>query len=239
MALERQPVVHQAKDTLFIFTAVPCAKDHGNLLLNIERDGDLAVQAVALPVLVDLGTRVDYCKIGLEADKLLSRLGADEHVRHKVLLPRELVHETHFFLRRRVGPAVPVKDVALVERVKAGDGLGQQILKHLRRGGLVHAAPPHVPIRLGPFVLDHPLVPGGAPRELARVDRERVAILGLDHHALAVALLVLEKLGIRKVVVDRRRVVNAQRRDAHRVARGGEGAALGQGGAADEAEREH
>ena len=94
--LERQPVVHQAKYTLLVLTSVPRAEDHGDLLLNVERDGDLAVQPVLLPVVVHLRARVDDRKVGLEPNELLARLRSNEHG-HKVLLPRSSWTKRTFF----------------------------------------------------------------------------------------------------------------------------------------------
>ena len=69
-ALEGQPVVHEAKDTLFVFSAIPRAKDDSDALLNVERNRHVRVEVVLLPLVVDDGACVDDGEIGRKALEL-------------------------------------------------------------------------------------------------------------------------------------------------------------------------
>ena len=57
-SLDRQPVVHHGEDSLFHLTAVPGAADNGHILLDIEDDENLGIEAVLFPVLVGQTGRI-------------------------------------------------------------------------------------------------------------------------------------------------------------------------------------
>ena len=76
-ALLREPVVHHGEDAFLHLAAVGRATDDLNLLLDAQRHKDLAVQTVALPVLVDELARIDHGEV-LLGDWGLARLNSEK-----------------------------------------------------------------------------------------------------------------------------------------------------------------
>ena len=198
-ALEREPVVHEGEDTLLHLTTVGGADDDGDLLLEVEADEGLGVQALGLPVLVDeaLGG-VDDGEVGDEVLDLLLGLGDDEHVLDEVVLPGPLGDETDLLEGGLGGAAVGIEDVDLLA-VHVGLDVAVELVEDLRADGLVGGdlAPPDVV--LGGLLLDEVLILGGTAGVFAGIDG--VAAEG-GHLALLVLDLVLEDLLVAEIVVD-------------------------------------
>mmetsp|Transcript_3864 Transcript_3864/g.12892 ORF Transcript_3864/g.12892 Transcript_3864/m.12892 type:complete len:667 (-) Transcript_3864:49-2049(-) len=219
-APEREQVVHEREDALLVLAAVVGAVDDRELPLEVEGDGDVAVQAVRLPALVPQRARVDDREVHalVRRQEARERLGPDEHVRHEVLLPRELVHEADVDARARARAAVQVRDVDFVEAVEVVDGPREELVEDLGPHGLVHGAPPEVLLRLGAGAPHGPLVARRPARELARVHGERVPVGRAREDALAVGELVGPELLEGQVAEDRRRPRDAERVEARGLA---------------------
>mmetsp|Transcript_25094 Transcript_25094/g.51269 ORF Transcript_25094/g.51269 Transcript_25094/m.51269 type:complete len:205 (-) Transcript_25094:583-1197(-) len=160
LIFHRQPVIHEGEDTLLILSAVPSTKDDGLLLFDVENDGNIRVEVVALPVLVDLRAGVDDGEVRLKVFQLLFGRRADEHVGNKVLRPCHFMDEADLVLRlgRRTDEAV--EDVGGLSGVEVRDGLVVQLLEYLGSGGLIDVVPVNVGGRFGSLVEDHPLILG-------------------------------------------------------------------------------
>ena len=117
-AVHGKPVVHEGEDTLLILAPVPGAEDHGDLLLDVEGNGDLGVKVVLLPLLVGLGACVDDGKVYVPGD-LVVRGGTDEHVGDEMLLPCHLVNEPDLPPGVLASSAVDVGDVELCGEVRS------------------------------------------------------------------------------------------------------------------------
>lgn len=133
----------------------------------------------------------------------------------KMLLPRHFVDESDLLLRRLVGTAVAVKDVGRLPRVEILDSLIVQLVKDLRRGGLVDVVPVHVFRRFTARIQHNETILGRTTRVLAGIDGEGVAVLGLGHDALLVGHFVVKQLLVGQIAVDRRRSRNAELVQAH------------------------
>jgi hypothetical protein len=139
MSLQRQPVVHHGEDALLHLAAVPGAADDGDVLLDIEDDEDLGVEAVALPVpvrqlagVVDREVGSEGCQVGIT--------GADEHVLDEVGLPGEFGDEADRFAGFLVGAAEAVGHVKVLAR-EIVEHLGMQFVEDFRRHRLIEFAP--------------------------------------------------------------------------------------------------
>ena len=208
--LQRQPVVHERKDSLFVLTSVPGAKNDGLFLFHVEHDCRFGMQIVALPVVVDLTAAVDHGKVGLEILEFFFVGGPDEHVGDKVDLPGHFHNESNLLLRLLVGATESVKDVDRVEGVQVVDGLVVEFIKDFRSRGLVDGSPVEIGSGLAALILDNPLVLGRAASVLARVYDKGVAVLGGCHNALIVLLLVFKELLVGEVLVDSGGTGNAE-----------------------------
>ena len=74
-------------------TNIPGAADDADVLLNVEGHEHVRVEALGLVVGVGDLAGVDDGEVGDKVLDLGIGLGADEHVAHKVLLPRQLRDE--------------------------------------------------------------------------------------------------------------------------------------------------
>lgn len=139
-ALEGKPGVHHGEDTLLHLTTVPGAHDDGNLLLDVEANEDVRVEALVLPLLVGELAGVDDSKGRLEVLGLLLGLRADEHVAGEVSLPGELGDKADRAAGGRAGTAVEVVHVHLVDAAVVVDDLGVELVEDLLAHRLVDGA---------------------------------------------------------------------------------------------------
>ncbi len=82
-------MLYHGEDALLHFTTVVGATNNGDVLLDVEGDEDVGVEALLLPVGVRHLARVDDGEVGLEVLDFLFSLCADEHVAHKVVLQKD------------------------------------------------------------------------------------------------------------------------------------------------------
>ena len=190
-AVQRQLVVHHAENALLHLAAVLRAHHQRQLVLQVEAHERLAVQTLALPVLVHQTlARVDHREVGLEVADLLLRLGTHEHVRHEVVLPRVLRDEAHALAALGVRSAVAVEHVHLLSvhvLLHVVVHLVEHLLRHRLVGG--NRTPPDV--ALARLALHEVLVLGRTTRVDARVHLEGTR---LRENSLLVALLMLSNL---------------------------------------------
>ena len=202
-ALQGKGVVHHSEDSLLHLTAVLGTDDEGEILLQIETDEGLAIQTLALPVLVHQTLAgVDHGEVGLEVGDLLGSLRAHEHVGHEVVLPSVLGHETDTLAALGVGSAVSVEHVHLLA-VHVLLHVIVHLVEDLLGNGLVgrNGAPPDV--GLAGLALHKVLVLGGTTSVNTSVNLESSS---LGEHSLLVLLLVLGNLLVGEVAVDLRAV---------------------------------
>jgi hypothetical protein len=214
LSIHGKPVIHERKDSLFVFTSIPSTKNDSLGLFNVEYDGRVGMKIVAFPILVNLGATVDDCKVGLKVLEFFFGRGPDKHVGDKVLLPCHFVDETNLFLRRRVGTTKTVKDVGGIACIEIGNGLVVEFIKDFRSRGLINGTPIEVGIRFRADITDNPLVLGRTSSKLASVDCKGGTVFGSGNDAFVVFLFMLKEFLESKILVDGRRTSDSKRGNA-------------------------
>jgi hypothetical protein len=123
-------------------SAVPGTADDGSLLFQVAPNKYLAVQAIRLPVRVGDFACIDDGEIRHKVLDFFGTRGSDEHIRHEVVLPRDLRYKSKLDTGFGRGSRIAIKYVDRLGVIVVKDYSGMQLEVGSRLHRLVDLAPP-------------------------------------------------------------------------------------------------